>query len=78
LQAQYNRLRFRCGANRALIAVAHSILQSLYYLLSRNEPYRDMGEDHFDKIRPANTAKRLVSRLERLGHQVSLTGTVSA
>jgi len=78
LQAQYNRLRFRCGSNRALVAVAHSILQSIYYLLIRNEPYRDLGEDHFDKLRPARTAKRLVSRLERLGYQVSLAGGATA
>jgi transposase len=78
LQAQYYRLKPRCGANRALVAVAHSILQSIYYLLVRNEPYRDLGASHFDKLRPANTAKRLVGRLEQLGYKVTLEAEVAA
>jgi len=72
LQAQYYRLRSRCGSNRAIVAVAHSILQSIYYLLVRNEPYRDLGAAHFDKLRPAQATKRLVARLEQLGYQVTL------
>ena len=72
LQAQYHRLKSRCGANRALVAVAHSILQSIYYLLVRNEPYKDLGGDYFDKRRPESTAKRLVGRLEQLGYKVTL------
>jgi hypothetical protein len=78
LQAQYYRLKPRCGANRALVAVAHSILQSIYYLLVRKEPYRDLGASHFDKLRPANTAKRLVGRLEQLGYKVTLEAEVAA
>lgn len=78
LQAQYQRLRYRCGANRALIAVAHSILQSIYYMLSRKESYRDLGGDFFDKLRPAHATKRLVARLERLGYHVSLEEMASA
>jgi transposase len=72
LQAQYHRLRSRCGSNRAIVAVAHSILQSIYYLLVRKEPYRDLGAAHFDKLRPAQATKRLVARLEQLGYQVTL------
>ena len=72
LQAQYQRLRSRCGSNRAIVAVAHSILQSIYYLLVRNEPYRDLGAAHLDKRRPAHATKRLVARLEQLGYKVTL------
>jgi transposase len=72
LWAQYQRLCPRCGPNRAAVAVAHSILQSIYYLLERKEPYREVGGDYFDKLRPANTTKRLVARLEKLGYRVTL------
>jgi transposase len=72
LQAQYHRLKARCGSNRAIVAVAHSILQSIYYLLVRNEPYKDLGADYFDRLRPAHTTKRLVGRLEKLGYKVTL------
>ena len=78
LQAQYHRLRSRCGSNRAIVAVAHSILQSIYYLLVRNEPYRDLGAAHFDKLRPAQATKRLVARLEQLGYQVTLQTQAAA
>jgi transposase len=78
LQAQYHRLKTRCGSNRAIIAVAHSILQSIYYLLVRQEPYQELGGDYFDKLRPANTTKRLVSRLEKLGYKVTLEIPVTA
>jgi transposase len=72
LQAQYHRLKPRCGSNRAIVAVAHSILQSIYYLLVRNEPYKELGADYFDQRRPVNTTKRLVGRLEKLGYKVTL------
>jgi transposase len=78
LQAQYHRLKARCGSNRALIAVAHSILKSIYYLLERQQPYRDLGGDYFDKRRPASTTKRLVARLEKLGHKVTLEPQAAA
>jgi transposase len=78
LQAQYHRLKSRLGANRALVAVAHSILESIYYILVRQEPYRELGASHFDKVRPAKTAKRLVGRLEQLGYKVTLEAEEAA
>ena len=35
----------RRGMRRAQVAVAHSILVSAYYMLTRDEPYRDLGPD---------------------------------
>ncbi len=59
------------------MAVAHSILQIAYYLLARQEPYRELGGD-FDKLRPANTTKRLVTRLEKLGYKATLEMAAAA
>jgi hypothetical protein len=53
------------------MAVAHSILVIAYHLIQRNEPYRELGSDYFDRRRPEATAKRLLKRLERLGYDVS-------
>ncbi|MEW5961063.1 MAG: IS110 family transposase [Chloroflexota bacterium] len=72
LSAQYHRLARRIGRNKAIMAVAHSILVIAYHLIQRQEPYRELGGDYFDKRRPAATAKHLVKRLEKLGYQVSL------
>ena len=72
LAAQYHRLAARRGSKRAIVAVAHSMLVIAYWLLSRHEPYRELGGDYFDRQRPAATAKRLVQRLENLGYHVIL------
>jgi len=72
LVAQYHRLAARRGSKRALVAVAHSLLVSAYCLLSPHEPYRELGGDYFDRLRPATTAKRLRRRLENLGYKITL------
>jgi transposase len=72
LAAQYHRLAARRGSKRAIVAVAHSSLVIAYCLLSRQEPYRELGGDYFDRLRPEATAKRLVRRLEHLGYQITL------
>jgi len=40
LSALYQRLAARRGKHRAIIAVAHAIMRSAFYMLSRQEPYR--------------------------------------
>lgn len=72
LAAQYHRLAARRGSKRAIVAVAHSMLVIAYCLLSRHEPYRELGGDYFDRLRPETTAKRLLRRLENLGYKITL------
>lgn len=72
LSAQYHRLAARIGKKKAIVAVEHSILVIAYCLIQRNEPYRELGGDYFDRRQPETTAKRLVKRLENLGYQVAL------
>jgi transposase len=45
LAAQHARLSKRRGPGPAQLAVAHSILVSAYHMLSKDEPYRDLGAD---------------------------------
>lgn len=72
LAAQYRRIAARRGAQRAAMAVAHSILVIIYHLLSERIPYEEKGEAFFDEQDRQRTEKRLVRQLERLGHQVTL------
>jgi len=72
LSDQYRRIAYRRGPKKAAMAVAHSILVIAYRLIERQEDYRDLGGDYFDKRRPDATIKRLTERLEQLGYQVSL------
>jgi len=72
LGAQYRRIAARRGKKRALIAVGHTILSLVYTLLTRKQPYRDLGATYFDTLDQHRVERRLVQRLERLGYQVSL------
>ncbi len=72
LAAQHARLVKRRGMGRANIAVGHSILVAVYHMLSRDEPYQDLGADWFDRHDEAARTRRLVGQLERLGHTVLL------
>jgi len=72
LSALYRRIAARRGAKRAVMAVAHALLEIAYHMLKRKEDYRELGADHFDRIDVNRIRRSLVSRLERLGHQVTL------
>ena len=73
LSVQFKRLALRRGSKRALIAVAHTILVIAWHVLSRNCDYQDLGADFFDRGHEQQLTKRLVRRLEQLGHNVNLT-----
>jgi transposase len=72
LQAQYQRLRPRLGHGRALGAVKHSMLIAYWHMFTTGETYRDLGGDYFQRRDPERATKRLVARLQELGHAVTL------
>jgi hypothetical protein len=72
LEAQYRRLKPRRGHKRALGAVKHSILGTIWHMLATGETYRDLGGDYFTTRDPERQTRRLVKQLERLGHHVTL------
>jgi len=71
-KALYHRLAGRKGKKRAIVAVAHALLVTGYMLLWTGKTYADLGADYFDRLDRNRLTKRLVKRLEKLGHQVSL------
>lgn len=70
--AQFRRLAKRRGRHRAIIAVAHSLLVAVYYILRDPVTYQELGADHFDRLSPEQLTKHYVRRLEQLGHIVRL------
>jgi transposase len=48
----------------AILAVAHSIMVSVFHILTRNEPYRELGANYFDERRRPYTVDRLTARIE--------------
>jgi transposase len=72
LAARFARIAARRGKKRAAVAIANSILVSVYHMLDRDQPYRDLGPDWLDERHGAAHTRRLVAQLERLGHTVVL------
>jgi hypothetical protein len=72
LSALYQRLAARRGKQRAIIAVAHSIMKSIFYMFSRNTSYHELGANYFDERRRHYTVDRLARRIEHLGYRVHL------
>jgi transposase len=79
LASQYQRIAARRGKKRAIIAVAHSMVVSAFHMLSRHEPYPELGSHDFDEQRRHQLVHRLTRRLEHLGYRVNLElGSVTA
>jgi transposase len=72
LAAQFHRIARRRGPKRAAVAVAHSMLTAIYFMLRDPVAYRDLGPDHFRHLSPERRTRDLVRQLERLGHKVTL------
>jgi transposase len=72
LSALYHCLAARRGKKRTIVAVAHSRVRSAFHMLSRNEPFREVGSNYFDEHRRTHLVDRLARRIERLGDHVVL------
>ena len=72
-QAQYLRLRSRRGPQKAICAVAASILTAIYHMLKNGTVYQDLGADHFGRRSQQTHARSLLKRLEHMGYAVQIT-----
>jgi transposase len=72
LQAQFFRLQSRRGPQKAICAVAASILTAVYHMLKNGTFYQDLGPDHFNRRSKTTQTQRLVRRLEHLGYAVDI------
>jgi transposase len=71
-RALYHRKVRTRGKNRALIAVAHSLLVTVYSFTVARTAYHDLGPDYFDRLNRQHLERSLVRRLEKLGNHVTL------
>lgn len=69
----YQRLKARRGHKRALIAIAHAMLTTIWHLLSHARDYVDLTVQPQHQPNPLRLTKHLVQRLEQLGYHVALT-----
>jgi transposase len=64
----------RCLGNKqkALVALQHPILVSVWHMLSGSTDYHDIGADHFLRHDPNRERRRAIATLNKLGYAVSL------
>ena len=72
LAARYHGLIGRRGKKKTAIAVGRTILETCYHLLTAGQLYDDQRRRPPQAPPPITEAERLVRRLERLGHRVTL------
>ena len=75
--SQYQRISIRRGKKRAILAVAHSILISIYYMLKEDKEYKDLGADFYNKFNKEKKANSYMKKLKELGYDVQITAQAS-
>lgn len=80
LKARYRRLVLRFGGFRnpaakkkAIFAIAHTLIVIVWHVLATDTPYTDLGAEFYqDRVDPERETRRLIAKLESLGHKVIL------
>jgi transposase len=72
LCARYHRIKSRRGKQKAILAVAGTMLRAIYHMIENDMDYQDLGADFFDCHDQLRAARRLQHRLEKLGYIVEL------
>lgn len=71
-QSKFRRLKQRRGHKRALVAIAHAMLVTIYYMIKKGEPYRELGANFVTDYENGRKKDDLVKQLQKLGYSVSL------
>src|ERR1700682_4399312 len=77
-RAQFFRLQAKRGPQKAICAVAASILTAIYHILKHGTEHHDLGSAYFDRRPVEAKASWLVARLKKLGFTVQLQPIVEA
>jgi transposase len=72
LQARYHRVKRHRGHKKAVVAVAHQILEIAYYVMHDDVTYEELGADYFDRRHAERAMRRHVRHLEALGFRVTI------
>jgi transposase len=59
------------GREEAIGALAHTLLTNIYYLLTRDCDYKDLGPDYLSERDHEQTERRLIRRLQDFGYTVT-------
>ena len=71
-RAQFYQISARRGPQKAICAVAASLLTAIYHMLKDGTEHQDLGANRFDRRPVEAKVQSLVARLAKLGYQVQL------
>ena len=66
-KAQYDRLVVRRGKNRAKMAVAHSMIIAIWYMLKNETEYNELGGNYYNTFNPEKKINMYLKKLAELG-----------
>jgi transposase len=72
LRTQYHRIKARRGPKKAAIAVAATLLGTVFHMLRDGTLYQDLGPVYLDRLHEQRSTRNAVRRLEALGYRVDL------
>ena len=57
----------------AIFAIAHTLIVIIWHVLVTDTPYADLGAEFYQqRVDPERETRRLIAKLEALGHKVTL------
>ena len=74
--AQFMRISARRGKKRAYVAVAHSILIAIYYVLKENVPFKDLGANYYNQFNKERKINACLKKLKELGWEPLNTAVI--
>jgi transposase len=74
--AFYRRMRARLGSRQAIVATAHKIARTFYYMLKHRTPFHDLGGEEYERRAREREFRNLQKRAAKLG--LTLISTLAA
>jgi transposase len=78
LGVRFHRLAKGKKTQRAAVAIAHDILDGVYFILRDGVPFRELGPDFYNNLNAAQIVKSCTKRLHDQGYAVTLTPLAQA
>jgi transposase len=75
--SRYSRISTHRGSKRAVVAMARFLLIIAYHVLTRMEPYRELGPDYLDERQRTHQIRHHLKRLDALGISVAVINVPS-
>jgi len=72
LGARYRRIAAHRGKSKAIVAVQHTILATIWSMAHTGALYDDPGADYYTRFRPDRTKRHAIAQLEAMGYTVTL------